>query len=71
MDREDLSARVEDLETMIAHQARTIDELSDELARVNRRLERFEKTLVAVADRLGAMEDVALPRPEARKPPHY
>ncbi|MCE7030461.1 SlyX family protein [Jiella avicenniae] len=34
--------RIEDLEVMVAHQARTIDELSEELTRAVRMIERLQ-----------------------------
>jgi len=63
--------RIEDLEVMAAHQAREIQELSDELARAFETIKRMQRTIQTLAERIGAVEEVALPKPEATKPPHY
>ena len=63
--------RIEDLEVMVSHQARTIDELSEELTRAVRMIERLQHLTQALSERLGAVEDVALAKPVAEKPPHY
>lgn len=63
--------RIAALEMTIAHQARTVDELSAELARAFDRLERQEKTLKELAERFLALEETATPRPEITRPPHY
>ncbi|MBO0903213.1 SlyX family protein [Jiella sonneratiae] len=65
------AARIEDLEVMVSHQARTIDELSEELTRAFRMIERLQQLTQALGERLGAVEEFALPKPEATKPPHY
>ncbi|MBP0618044.1 SlyX family protein [Jiella mangrovi] len=63
--------RIEDLEVMVAHQARTIEELSEELTRAFRMIERLQHLTQALGERLGAVEDVAIPKPQQQKPPHY
>ena len=63
--------RLADLEIMLAHQARTIDELSSELARAFAQLERQQKALKELAERFMALEEVATPRAEVTRPPHY
>lgn len=63
--------RIEDLEVMVAHQARTIDELSEELTRAMRMIERLQHLTQALSERLGSVEDVALAKPGMEKPPHY
>ncbi|MBO0661991.1 SlyX family protein [Jiella sp. MQZ9-1] len=65
------ASRIEDLEVMVAHQARIIEELSEELTRAFRMIERLQHLGQALGERLGAVEEVALPKPEATKPPHY
>ncbi|MCQ0990500.1 SlyX family protein [Jiella marina] len=65
------ASRIEDLEVMVSHQNRTIEELSEELARAFRMIDRLQHLTQAVSERLGAVEDVTLPKPEATKPPHY
>ena len=56
---------------MVSHQARTIDELSEELTRAFRMIERLQHLTQALGERLGAIEDVALTKPGIQKPPHY
>jgi SlyX protein len=59
------------LQELTAHQGRTIEELSDELRRQGAVIDRLEKTLRELAQRFLALEEVAAPRPEITKPPHY
>ena len=63
--------RLVELEIQIAHQSRTIEELSGEMARQGAELDRLRKTMKALAERFLALEEVATPRPEITKPPHY
>jgi SlyX protein len=67
----DAQAKIVDLETTIAHQGVAIEELSDEVRRQSMVIDRLEKTLRELAERFLALEDVATPRPEITKPPHY
>ncbi len=67
----DASERVTELEIEIAHQARTIEELSSEMARQGGEIDRLHKTLKALAERFLALEESALPRHEITRPPHY
>lgn len=64
-------SRIEDLEVMVSHQARTIEELSEELTRAVRMIERLQHLTQALSERLGSVEEVALAKPGAEKPPHY
>jgi SlyX protein len=66
-----LDPRVVELEIQIAHQNRTIEELSAEMARQGGEIDRLQKTLKALAERFLALEEVATPRPEITRPPHY
>ena len=69
---ESAGLRIEDLEVMVAHQARTIEELSEELARSFRMIERLQHLTQALGERLGAVEDGGgVAKPEGQKPPHY
>ena len=63
--------RLVELEIQIAHQNRVIEELSGEVARQGQALDRLHKTMKALAERFLALEEVATPRPEITKPPHY
>lgn len=66
-----MTDRIAELEMALAHQARMVDELSGELARAFTLIERHEKALKELAERFLALEDVATPRPEVTRPPHY
>ena len=63
--------RVIELEIALAHQTHTVEELSSEMAVQNQRIERLEKTLKALVQRLLDLEESATPGPEITKPPHY
>ncbi|WP_185984687.1 SlyX family protein [Aureimonas mangrovi] len=67
----DAEGRIVELEAAIAHQGVAIEELSDEVRRQGQVIDRLEKTLRELAERFLALEDVATPRPEITKPPHY
>jgi SlyX protein len=62
---------IEDLEIMVAHQAQTIEELSEELRRAFETIERIQRALKALGERFEALEAVATPKAEVTKPPHY
>ncbi|MEX6505076.1 SlyX family protein [Jiella sp. M17.18] len=64
-------SRIEDLEVMVAHQAKEIEDLSGELARAFDTIQRMQRIIQALTERLGVVEEIALPKPEATKPPHY
>jgi len=63
--------RLVELEIQIAHQNQVIEELSGEVARQGQELDRLHKTMKALGERFLALEEVATPRPEITKPPHY
>lgn len=62
---------IRSLQELTAHQGRTIEELSEEVRRQGISVDRLEKTLRELAQRFLALEDVATPRPEITRPPHY
>lgn len=64
-------SRVDDLEVLVAHQSRTIEELSDELRRQGETVDRLQAALRQLGERFQALEDTATPHAEATKPPHY
>ncbi|KHJ54605.1 SlyX family protein [Aureimonas sp. OT7] len=66
-----MTDRIAELEMALAHQSRMVEELSGELARAFTQIERHEKALKELAERFLALEDVATPRPEITRPPHY
>ncbi|WP_337270659.1 SlyX family protein [Oryzifoliimicrobium ureilyticus] len=59
------------LEETIAHQAKTIDELSDQLAEQWKLLEQTKHKLDRLTDRFLELEEQALEAPAITKPPHY
>jgi SlyX protein len=67
----DLEHRIMDLETLVTHQARTIDELSSLVAEQWQAIEAMRGKLEALAERFMALEEQALSRPESGKPPHW
>jgi SlyX protein len=67
----DLENRVMDLETLVTHQARTIDELSSMVAEQWQTIETMRGKLETLTERFMALEEQAISRPEAGKPPHW
>ncbi|MCU0790560.1 MAG: SlyX family protein [Nitratireductor sp.] len=63
--------RLRALEELTAHQARTIDELSSEMAVQGEQLRRMQKKLDAMAERFMALEESVTPPAEATRPPHW
>ncbi|KQT83042.1 SlyX family protein [Aurantimonas sp. Leaf443] len=63
--------RIEDLEIMVAHQAKTIEELSDELKGAHDQLVALQRAVKQIADRVNGLEEGGFARPEITKPPHY
>jgi SlyX protein len=67
----DEEARVQALEEMAAHQAKTIDELSDQLADQWKTMEQMKRTLERLTERLLGLEEQSTEAPPVTKPPHY
>lgn len=65
------SERIQDLEIMAAHQAQTIEELSEELRRAFEAIEKMQRALTSLGHRFDALEEIATPKPKITKPPHY
>ncbi len=63
--------RIVALEEMVAHQARTIDELSDQLAEQWKTVDRMRRTLEILSQRLVGIEDRTSEPAPVTKPPHY
>jgi SlyX protein len=69
---EPLENRVIDLEAQIAVQNRTIDELSDALADQWQKIDKLDRQVKKLNDRLAAAEgDLHTVLPQDRPPPHY
>ena len=68
---ETLHARIEDLETRIAHQERIIEDLNRSVTEQWRQIESLSTQIGRVTDRLQSMEQNAPSAGEAEPPPHY
>ncbi len=67
----DAAARITRLEEMLAHQAKTIDELSDQLAEQWKVVEQTRAKLDRLTERFLSLEEQSLEAPGITKPPHY
>jgi len=56
---------------MLAHQAKTIDELSDQLAEQWKVMEQTRAKLDRLTERFLSLEEQSLEAPAITKPPHY
>ncbi|KEQ04331.1 MULTISPECIES: SlyX family protein [Pseudorhizobium] len=63
--------RIMRLEELAAHQAKVIDELSDQLADQWRIVEQMRAKLDRLTERFQAIEESALDAPANTRPPHY
>ena len=69
---DDLEDRVIDLETHLAHQGATVQDLSDMIARQWDVIDRMVKKVERLEDRIRILEaDVETVMPEEPPPPHY
>ncbi len=59
------------LEETVAHQARVIEELSDQLAEQWKATEQMRVRLERLVERFLALEERAREAPPVTKPPHY
>ena len=67
----DEAARITRLEEILAHQAKTIDELSDQLAEQWKVMEQTRAKLDRLTERFLSLEEQSLEAPAITKPPHY
>ena len=67
---EDIS-RITRLEEMVAHQAKTIDELSDQLTEQWKVVEQTRAKLDRLTERFLSLEEQSMDAPAITKPPHY
>jgi SlyX protein len=64
--------RLTELEEKISYQAHMLDELSDELARQGRVVDRLEVRVAALRERAAQVDDLLGEAPAAdQKPPHW
>lgn len=67
---EKLEERVVDLEIQLAHQTKTVEELSDMVSNQWDIIDRMKRKLKMLEDAMVELEDNAGP-PANQKPPHY
>jgi SlyX protein len=67
----DKDARLTALEEIVAHQARALDEMSDQVARQWRIIDSLKGKLERLTERFQAVEEQTLGAPPITKPPHY
>ena len=63
--------RLTALEELTAHQAKTIDELSDQVTEQWKTIDQMRRTLERVAERLLGLEETTAEAAPATKPPHF
>lgn len=64
-------ARLTALEELTAHQAKTIDELSDQVAEQWKTIELMRRSLERLGERLVGLEDRTVEAAPVTRPPHY
>ncbi|GES44012.1 protein SlyX [Rhizobium dioscoreae] len=64
-------SRITKLEEMVAHQAKTIEELSDQIAEQWKVVEQTRQKLDRLTERFLTLEEQSLEAPAITKPPHY
>ena len=63
--------RIVRLEELLAHQAKTIDELSDQLTEQWKVVEQTRAKLDRLTERFLSLEEASLEAPAITRPPHY
>lgn len=63
--------RIVRLEELLAHQAKTIEELSDQLTEQWKIVEQTRAKLDRLTERFLSLEEASLEAPAITKPPHY
>lgn len=63
--------RIVRLEETVAHQAKTIEELSDQLAEQWKVVEQTRAKLERLTERFLTLEETSLDAPAITRPPHY
>ncbi|MFS8049157.1 SlyX family protein [Rhizobium sp. BR 314] len=67
----DEESRITTLEETVAYQAKTIEELSDQLAEQWKVVEQTRQKLDRLTERFLTLEEQSLDAPAITKPPHY
>jgi len=64
-------SRITKLEEIVAHQSKTIEELSDQLAEQWKVVEQTRQKLDRLTERFLTLEEQSLDAPAITRPPHY
>ena len=64
-------SRITKLEEIVAHQTKTIEELSDQLAEQWKVVEQTRQKLDRLTERFLSLEEQSLEAPAVTRPPHY
>jgi SlyX protein len=67
----DEQSRITKLEETVAHQVKTIEELSDQIAEQWKVVEQTRQKLDRLTERFLTLEEQSLDAPAITKPPHY
>ncbi|CAN7422595.1 SlyX family protein [Rhizobium rhizogenes] len=67
----DEQSRITTLEELVAYQAKTIEELSDQVAEQWKVVEQTRLKLDRLAERFLTLEEQSMDAPAITKPPHY
>jgi SlyX protein len=67
----DETSRITQLEEIIAHQAKSIEELSDQLTEQWKVVEQVRAKLDRLTERFLSLEEQSLEAPAVTRPPHY
>ncbi|PST19999.1 hypothetical protein C7U61_16210 [Rhizobium sp. JAB6] len=67
----DEQSRITKLEETVAYQAKTIEELSDQIAEQWKVVEQTRQKLDRLTERFLTLEEQSLEAPAVTKPPHY
>ncbi len=67
----DETSRITQLEEIVAHQSKTIEELSDQLTEQWKVVEQTRAKLDRLTERFLSLEEQSLDAPAITRPPHY
>ena len=63
--------RLDELEIVVAHQARLLEELNEVVTRQEKHIDRLESIAEALSERFRAVEEHAMSDAPVTKPPHW
>ncbi|MGC6512548.1 MAG: SlyX family protein [Parvibaculales bacterium] len=70
-EKDELAVRLTRLEELVTHQAVLIEELSQQSHKDGQTLEKVERSLHMLKERIQQVEDFSITAPDGEKPPHY